>query len=93
MTDEKILKELIKALCGEVRYDKNVYRVFSDQLHSQTGKIVNGVCCDIPSLTHNASALRVAYEKYWYRKRDLLRICETLGDDYLNIYKDILGDD
>ena len=92
MADNKELKELIKALCGEIRYDKNVYGALSDQLHSQTGKIVNGICCDIPSLTHNASALRVAYEKYWYRKRDLLRICEVLGDEYLEIYKNILED-
>jgi hypothetical protein len=93
MINEKELKETIRMICGGIRCDGIAYRVSSDRLHSQTEQMIKGNYRDIQSLVHNASALRVAYEKYWYRKRDLLRICETLGDDYLNIYKDILGDD
>ena len=92
MANDKELKELVKALCGEVRYDNVRCGVLSDQLYSQTKHVTNGIVCDISSLTHNASTLRVAYEKYWCRKRDLLRICEVLGDEYLEIYKNILED-
>lgn len=92
MINEKELKETIRMMCGGVRGDGIAYRVLSDQLYSQTECITKGNCRDIQSLAHNASALRVAYEKYWSRKHDLWRICETLGEEYLQIYNDYLGD-
>ena len=92
MINEKNLKELIRMMCGGIRCDGIAYRALSDQLYSQTECIAKGNCRDIQSLAHNASALRVAYEKYWSRKHDLWRICDTLGDEYLQIYNDILGD-
>lgn len=93
MVNEKELKELIRMMCGGIRCDRIAYRTLSDQLYSQMGRVIKGDCRDITSLVHNASALRVAYEKYWCRKQDLWRICETLGEEYLKIYEDVLGED
>ena len=92
MINEKELKETIRMMCGGIRCDGIAYRVSSDRLHSQTEQMIKGNYRDIQSLVHNASALRVEYEKYWSRKQDLWRICDALGDEYLQIYNDILGD-
>jgi len=93
MINEKELKETIRMMCGGIRCNGIAYRALSDQLHNQTEQMIKGNYRDIQSLAHNASALRAEYEKYWSRKQDLWRICEILGDEYLEIYKNILGDD
>lgn len=92
MADNKELKELIKALCGEVSLDREHCNDVSHEIAYQTSLIAKGVPENIPSIPHMASVLRVAHERYWCRKRDLWRICEVLGGEYLEIYKSILGD-
>lgn len=92
MTNDKELKELVKALCGEVSLDREHFNDVSHEIADQTSLIAKGIPNNIPSIPHTASVLRVAHERYLCRKRDLLRICEVLGGEYLEIYKSILGD-
>lgn len=92
MTNNKELKELVKTLCGEVSHDREHCDDVSHEIAYQTSLIAKGVPDNIPSIPHMASVLRVAHERYWCRKRDLLQICEVLGGEYLEIYKSILGE-
>lgn len=92
MTNDKELKELVKALCGEVSLDREHCNNVSHEIADQTSLTAKGITNNIPSIPHMASVLRVAHERYWCRKRDLLRICEVLDGEYLEIYKSILGD-
>lgn len=92
MANNKVLKELVKALCSEVSLDREHCDDISNEIADQTSLIAKGIPNNIPSIPHMASVLRVAHERYWCRKRDLLRICEALGDEYLEIYKNILED-
>ena len=92
MTNNKELKELVKTLCGEVSLDREHCNDVSHEIADQTSLIAKGIHNNIPSIPHMASVLRVAHERYWCRKRDLWLICDMLGDEYLQIYNDILGD-
>ena len=92
MTNNKELKELVKTLCGEVSLDREHCNDVSHEIADQTSLIAKGIPENIPSIPHMASVLRVAHERYWCRKRDLWRICEVLGGEYLEIYKNILED-
>jgi len=92
MTNDKELKELVKTLCSEVNLDREHCNDVSHEIADQTSLIAKGISNNITSIPHMASVLRASYEKYWCRKRDLWRICEALGDEYLEIYKNILED-
>ena len=92
MTNDKELKEFVKTLCSEVNLDREHCNDVSHEIADQTSLIAKGISNNITSIPHMASVLRASYEKYWCRKRDLWRICEALGDEYLEIYKNILED-
>lgn len=92
MINEKKLKEIIKSLCYEVSLDREHCDDISHEIADQTSLIAKGISNNITSIPHMASVLRASYEKYWCRKLDLWRICDMLGDEYLQIYNDILGD-
>lgn len=92
MIDEKFLQTYIRNVCMEIKYDYSLYKALCDEFLSQTKEMSNGRVRNIPSLSGNASKIYAMFANYASRKRDMMRLCDVLGDKYNEIYKEILGD-
>ena len=92
MIDERLLKIYIENISLEVKLDYLTYKSLLDNFYSRTKDVDhNGRFGNISQLSGDASELHSAYTKYRSRRRDLMYICNVLGDEYEKIYEEMLG--
>jgi hypothetical protein len=92
MIDEKALKEYVKDRCYEIVGLRSVFTDNKERLKSVACALIESDYF-VSSVDLNAKSVEHAYIRYTDARNTIKLLCCTLGGEYYDIYKRIVGED
>jgi hypothetical protein len=92
MIDEKALKEYVKDRCYEIVGLRSVFTDSKERLKSTACALIESDY-SVSSVDLDAKSVQRSYIQYADARNTIKLLCCTLGGEYYDIYKRIVGED